>query len=276
MVSRRRRTVTLAGGLRLDCAEQGEPRDAVGRPAVVLLPGLSDSWRSFVPVLDRIPAEVWALAVSQRGHGDSDRPASDYTPEDYAADVVALLDAVSVGRAVLVGHSSSTLTARVIAAEHPERVAGLVLIGGPLTLVGHPAGTALVEVLDTLDDPVPEAFVRQFAGPTVGIDLPRDLLEDSIAEALKVPACVWRETFRALLAHDGARDLARITAPTLLVWGDEDEIVGRADQDALVAGMPDATLVVYPGVGHSPHWEAPDRFAADLADFVASLRSATG
>ncbi len=239
--------------------------------AVVLLPGLSDSWRSVEPVLDRFPPHVRAFAVSQRGHGDSDRPASGYAPEDYAADVVALLDALGLDRAVLVGHSSSTLTARAVAARNPERVAGLVLVGSPLTLVGHPAGVALGEVLDALEDPVPEAFVRQFAGPTVGTALPAAFVEASIAESLKLPSRVWRETFRSLLVHDGARDVGRITAPTLLVWGDVDAIVGRADQDALVAGMPDATLVVYPGVGHSPHWEDPDRFAADLARFVAAL-----
>jgi pimeloyl-ACP methyl ester carboxylesterase len=59
---------------------------------VLLLPGPTDSWRSYEPVLDQLPSSIRAIAVSQRGHGDSDKPATGCRVEDFAADVVPLLD----------------------------------------------------------------------------------------------------------------------------------------------------------------------------------------
>ena len=273
MPHRLNRRVRMASGLTLDVAEQGSRVDTGRRPPVVLLPGIADSWRTCEPILARLPPRTWAFAVSQRGHGDSDSPPTGYAPADYAADAVALLDALGVERAVLVGHSSSTLTARLVAAEHPERIAGLVLVGAPLTLTGHPGAQEMARSMDHLEDPVPEEFVRQFTAPTVGTPLPASYVAMALAENRKVPARVWRESFRAMLEHDGARDLDRIHAPTLLVWGDADRIIGRADKDALLAALPSAVLRVYPGLGHSPHLEDPDRFAADLVEFVSGLVS---
>ncbi len=58
--------------------------------------------------------------------------------------------------------------------------------------------------------------------------------------------------------------------PSLLLWGDGDEIVSRAMQDDLAAALGDARLAVYPGAGHSPHWEQPRRAAEDIAAFATA------
>ena len=126
-------TATLESGWALSYAEQGDS----SRPAVVLLPGPTDSWLSYEPVLARLPESVRAIAVSQRGHGDSDKPATGYRVEDFAADVLLFLDALGIERAVLAGHSGSCLVARRVAIDQPERVAGLVLEASPTTLHGH-------------------------------------------------------------------------------------------------------------------------------------------
>ena len=62
--------------------------------------------------------------------------------------------------------------------------------------------------------------------------------------------------------------LPRIVAPAHVVWGDADAFFGRADQEALLAGLARATFTVHAGAGHSPHWEDPERFARELAAFV--------
>src|SRR5262249_6615090 len=85
-------SVTLASDLILSCAPQGE----ASGPAVLLLPGPTDSWRSYQPVLDLLPDEIHAISVSQRGHGESDKPAAECAVEDFAADVVLLLDALAI------------------------------------------------------------------------------------------------------------------------------------------------------------------------------------
>src|SRR5262245_36939969 len=93
--------LSLDTGVRLHYAESGS---AGGEP-VLFLHGYTDSWYSFAPVLPRLPASLHAFAPDQRGHGDSERPACDYAPADFAADAVAFLDAVGVREATVVGHS---------------------------------------------------------------------------------------------------------------------------------------------------------------------------
>ena len=72
--------IALANGLRLQYAEQG---DAEGTPPLVLLHGIADSWRIFGPLLAELPNSVHAYALSQRGHGDSDRPDTGYRTQDF-------------------------------------------------------------------------------------------------------------------------------------------------------------------------------------------------
>lgn len=97
------------------------------------------------------------------------------------------------------------------------------------------------------------------------------MLDLLVAEILKVPARAWKEMFAGLLTYDDLEELGRISAPTLLVWGDADDLVGRDMQDMLTARIRGADLVVYPGVGHTPRWEDPNRFANDVAAFVERM-----
>lgn len=258
-------TVTLATGVTLSCAQHG---DAGGLP-VVLVPGPTDSWRSYASVLPHLPPWVRAIAVSQRGHGDSDKPASGYRVHEFARDVTALLDALEIERAVLAGHSGSCLTVRRVAIDHPRRVAGLVLEAAPTTLRGDLALEGFVaDVISNLEDPIDPDFARSFVVDTSAPDLPPATVEQLVRELLKVPARAWQEMFTDLLQYDDTAELDQVDAPALLVWGDADQLVARAMQDMLLARLSDATLRVYEGVGHTPRWEDGPRFAADLAAFV--------
>lgn len=257
--------VTLASGLTLSYARRG----ADAEPALVLLPGPTDSWRSYQPVLERLPRGTHAVAVSQRGHGDSDKPDSGYRVEDFAADVVPLLDACGIERAVLVGHSGSCLTARRVALDHPDRVAGLVLEASPTTLRNNARLVDFVgSVVSGLEDPISPGFARSFVVETSSAGVGSDLLDLLAAELLKVPAHVWRGTFSGLLEYDDTTELGRIEAPTLLVWGDGDTVVSSEMQDQLARSIPTAAALVYHGAGHTPRWEDPVRFSRDLVRFV--------
>jgi non-heme chloroperoxidase len=257
-------TVTLAGGLRLSYRERGESLE----PALVMLPGPTDSWRSYTEVLERLPSSIHAMAVSQRGHGDSDKPAHGYRVEDFAGDVVPLLDALGIERAVVAGHSGSCLVARRVAIDSPERVAGLVLEASPATLRGDAGLEGFVESLVNLQDPIDPSFVRSFVTGTSSADLAPDLCDTLVDETLKIPARVWREMFEWLLHYDDIAELECITAPTLMIWGDADALVGRDVQALLEERIPGAELLVYRSIGHTPRWESPSRFASDAAAFV--------
>jgi pimeloyl-ACP methyl ester carboxylesterase len=92
-----------------------------------------------------------------------------------------------------------------------------------------------------------------------------------VAESLKVPARVWRSALRSQLDEDFSREIAKISAPTLILWGDKDGFCSRSEQEALRAAIPGAGLIAYPGAGHGLHWEEPNRAAADIAAFVGDI-----
>jgi non-heme chloroperoxidase len=259
--------VTIGRGIALSYAAWGGCE-----PTLVFLPGPTDSWRSYCPVLERLSPSVRAIAVSQRGHGDSNKPRTGYRVEDFAGDVVPLLDALSIEQAVLAGHSGSCLVARRVALDHADRVAGLVLEASPTTLNGDANLDRFIKsTVSTLTDPIDPAFARSFVADTSSDDLPPALLDELTAELLKVPAGVWKEAFAGLQMYDDMAELERLSVPTLLVWGDADGLVTRGMQDALAARIRGAQLRIYPGVGHTPRWEQPTRFAADVAEFVMGI-----
>lgn len=259
------RCVELPTGVTLDYVEQG---DSSGVP-VLLLHGLSDSWRSFELVLEHLPESVRAFALTQRGHGDSSRPEAGYRFRDFAADAAAFMDALGLEAAVVVGHSLGSAVAQRFAVDHPERTRGLVLAGSFASLATSPVARGLWdEVVSEMEDPVDPGFVREFQESTLAQSVPPEFMETVVQESRKLPARVWRATVAGSLQDDFSGELGKIEAQTLLVWGDQDGMVPRSDQDAQTAAIAGSRLVVYEGTGHAVHWEEPERFAADLARFI--------
>jgi non-heme chloroperoxidase len=257
-------SVAISAGLRLPYVEQGDPS---GVP-VILLHGPTDSWHAFELLLAHLPPSVRAFAPTQRGHGDADRPKDGYRPEDFAGDVAAFMDALALEAAVVVGHSGAGFSAQRFALDHPNRALGLVLIATPYSLRGKPGFLELLRSVSQLTDPVDPGFVRDFAGSTATQPVPSRFLETAIAECCKVPARVWQATLGGLLEAEAPSGSRSPAVPTLLIWGDRDEICPRSEQEALIAAISDAELMTYQGVGHSPHWEQPERSAADIARFA--------
>ncbi|MEU6878775.1 alpha/beta hydrolase [Streptomyces sp. NPDC046712] len=259
------RAVLGDGRPTLPYAEAGPPE---GKP-IVLVHGYVDSWWTFEPMLRRMPSALHAYAPTQRGHGDADKPSDGYLPEDFATDLVAFMDSVGIDRAVLVGGSSGGVQARIVAGRRPDRVAGLVLLGVPAELSDKPGVTELWDTVRELEDPVDRAFAKDFARGMTAAPIGRGFLETVVDENLKAPARVWRETLRGLLETDLRSTLSGILVPTLVVWGDQDTLLTREDQQTILDTIPDSRLLVYEGAGHVVYWEAPDRVLRDLAAFTA-------
>lgn len=255
--------VWLKTGVRLRYAEQG---GSSGHP-IIMLHGYTDSWFSFSRVLPLIDSKYRVLVLDQRGHGDSERPAFGYAMSQFAADVLAFMDALGLKQATIVGHSMGSFVAQRVAATAPERVTQLVLVGSGTT----PRNGSVLELqrgVNSLTDPVSKEFVREFQESTVSRPVPATFMDQVVAESLKVPARVWREAIDGMLAKDTIVDLSNIKVPTLIVWGEHETIFTRAEQDLLVAGIDTAQLKVYEKTGHSAHWEQPDQFAKDLESFL--------
>jgi pimeloyl-ACP methyl ester carboxylesterase len=261
-------SASLANGARLEYVERGDP---TGVP-VVFLHGYSDSWHSFELNLPYLPTSVRALALTQRGHGDSDRPATGYALSDYVADVEAFLDALGIERAVIVGHSMGTFVALRFAIRHPERTLGLVLLGALASIPDKPVMVELREAVSSFTDPVDLEFIREFQESTVSRPVPADFLATVIAESQKLPARVWQATCEGWFTEDDEPEFEAIRAPTLLLWGDQDPYGTRADQDLLGERIPDAQLLVYEGIGHALHWQEAARVAADITAHAHAMR----
>jgi pimeloyl-ACP methyl ester carboxylesterase len=263
----------LPSGIRLPYVEQGEP----GGVPIIFLHGVTDSWRSFEPVLPRLPASVRAFAISQRGHGDADRPETGYRPSDFAGDLAAFMQALDLGPAVVVGHSMGGSVAQRFAVDYPRRLRGLVLVGSRAAWHDHPDIAELCDyAASTLRDPIDRQFALEFQQSTLAQPVPAAFLDMVVQESLKLPARVWRAAFlQGVQGADHRAVIAGIRAPTLLLCGEFDTLA-RGSQEALTDLIPGSRLQIYPRTGHALHWEEPARFVADLLGFVAGLGLASG
>lgn len=257
--------ITVSPGLELDVLQSGDP---TGVP-LLLMHGISDSAPSMRPLMDALPAGLRAIAVTHRGHGDSSKPLGPYSIDAIAADAEAVLDRLGIRRAVVLGHSMSSIVAQRFAATRPDRVAGLILVGGFPGLRGNGViDEFYASDIAGLRDPIDPAFARAFQESTLTRPVPPDFLDLVSAESCKLPAPAWKALFQDMMAIDTTSDLAAIRAPTLLVWGDQDAFVSLADQRRLLAGIAGSTLRTFAGVGHAPHWEEPAQAAQTIAVFI--------
>lgn len=259
-------TTELPTGLRLHYAEQGAPHD----PPLILLHGLSDSWFSYSPVLPALAARHHVYVLEQRGHGDSSRPATGYAMTDFAADVVAFMNAVKLPKAVIVGHSMGSIVAIELALAAPERLTGLILVGACANWK-TPDNVAFQQQVNALEDPLPPAFVRDFQASNTYAPLPEAFLERVTAESMKVPARVWHAALQGVLAADYFARLGDIRMPTLILGGEHDTFCPPASQRELAKRIPNAELKLYANTRHCPNWEHPEQFVRDVEAFLARL-----
>jgi pimeloyl-ACP methyl ester carboxylesterase len=252
----------LSNGVRLPYAEHGAPD---GTP-VVLLHGITDSWRAFEPVLPHLPDSIHAYSLTARGHGDASRPGS-YRLDDMVDDVARFLDAVGLDAAIVAGHSMGAVVATRFAIDHPDRTAGLVIMGGRTTFAG-PEGDAMTEELAAMTDPIDVDYLRGFQESTLARPIPPDYLDLVVSESAKLSIETFRRAWSDTVLRDFSADLGAIAAPTLVVWGELDAYCPRSEQDGLLAAVPGARLIVHEGAGHAFHWEDPERFAAELTAFA--------
>jgi len=97
---------------------------------------------------------------------------------------------------------------------------------------------------------------------------PAEFFEGIVKESMKSPARVWREVMTEMLSPDSDVELKKIKNPTLIIWGDKENIFPRSEQDMLAASLRNSVLKVYPDIGHAPVWECPEQVAKDLQEFI--------
>lgn len=258
------KAIRLYSGLTLEYAEKGF---ATGIP-VIFLHGYTDSWHSFDQVLPFLPDSIHAFFISQRGHGESDRPQAGYSPEDFAVDIAEFMQELKLGPAIIVGHSMGATVAQRFGLDYPYLVKSMVLVGSFASFKSNPGMQEFHPIISKISDPVDSGFVNEFQKSTLFNPVPASYFRTYVQESLKVPARVWKAVAKESLNVDYTEQFKNLSMPVLIVWGDKDVLSLRADQYILASSIRKSTLLIYEGVGHAVHWEVPQKFAGDLLRFI--------
>ena len=264
-------------GTRLHVRDSG-PKTA---PAVIFLHGFGASLHTWEPWANALAKDLRVIRIDLPGSGlSTPDPTNDYSDKRSLQIINALMDKLGLARASLVGHSIGGRIAWTFAGAYPARVDKLVLVA--------PDGFASPGFVYGKTPEVP-AMAR-----LMRLSLPKPLLAMSLKPAYARP-----ETMTDALAtryHDmmlapGSRDallarmaqtvlvdplpiLKKITAPALLVWGEQDAMIPFANSNDYLKAIAGSGLVSFKGVGHLPHEEAPDKSIDAVRSFLLATTPA--
>lgn len=258
--------ILLNTGVEIEYAEQGDPS---GIP-VIFLHGISDSWHSFESTLPWLPSQLRIFALSQRGHGNSQRPLHGYSSKDFAGDVADFIRQKKLGPVVIAGHSMGGVHATKFAVDYPELCRALVIIGSDPFLKKNEGMEEFHQYVMGMDT-ITREFMTDFQRSTLVKPIDDHYFNLLVDEGLKVPARVFKAALAGLLEVNFTGELEKLKMPVLIFWGEKDVICQWPGQEKMKRSFPNNRLVVYEGTGHALHWEEPEKFARDLNDFIHQL-----
>lgn len=269
--------VDVGGGLTMHVRDEGK-RDG---PVLVLLHGSNASLHTWDPWVERLAAKYRIIRLDQIGHGlTGPNPTGQYDSAAFVGTLDALMGKLGVSRFALAGNSMGGYVAWEYALAHPGKLTHLVLVdaGGPP---------------DDPDKKLPIGFRLAWTpgiNRLMNVITPRSVFETSMHQsvsnqAIVTPAAVDR--YWELNRYPGNRNATRlrfaqytgrnrnverlrdITVPTLILWGAEDKLIPASGADWFAARIKGSQKIVYPGIGHIPMEETPDRSAADVDAFLS-------
>ncbi|MGU3538809.1 3-oxoadipate enol-lactonase [Methylobacterium sp. A54F] len=250
-------------GHSLNYALDGPP-DA---PAVVFSNSLGTSLAMWDAQVASLSGRYRCLRYDTRGHGLSDALDAPTTLDDLAGDLVRLLDGLGIGRAHVVGLSLGGMTAQALAAAHPERVDRLVLMAtaaqlGPVSAWNERAATARRAGMAALAETILARWFTPAFRETPAAQAVR-------AQVLATPPIGYARACEAIRDMDLRERIGGITAPTLIISGEQDPSTPPALGEAIHARIAGSAFEVLPGVAHMLNVEAADRVTPRLAAFLS-------
>ena len=263
-----KKEVRLPNGLRMAYVELGDP---TGEP-LLLLHGYTDSSRSWSLVAPYL-AKYRLLIPDQRGHGGSDTPVCCYGTPQFAYDATLFLDALKIERAAVAGHSLGSMVAISLAADHPDRVSKIILIGST-ALVPVKRGDWLYDNVAALKAPIDPSsqFMREWHPANQPTPVDPVFAAAVRDEYLTIPMHVWHGVMRELAAVPVGRHAADVKAPALVLSGGKDPLFPAEHHRSLLKAFPNAEARVFAELGHNPNWERPEEIAAAMTNFLESHR----
>lgn len=255
----------FANNVHLNYVEAG-----AGQPPRLILHGLGGSHEMWLPLLPALARSRRVIAGDHRGHGASDKPGGAYTVDLFARDWVAALDALGVARAHVLGLSLGGAVAMRLAADHPQRVAKLIL--QDTWAHPHPDFIAQLETrLALLEGGDVRAYADAAIAQVFSDEYARthpDVMDAYRARAAKADPAALAAAVGACVAHDMRGALARITAPALVVVGARDRLTPAAHAEYLAAAIPGARLHRFDHSAHFPNIEEDKEFVRVVQEFL--------
>ncbi|TMJ17480.1 MAG: alpha/beta hydrolase [Alphaproteobacteria bacterium] len=272
--------------------ENGEP--------IVLLHGFPESHRTWREVAPALARDFRVVAPDQRGFGASDKPegVENYRTDRIVEDLIALADALGIGRFTLVGHDWGGAVAWLAALKHPDRVRRLAIVNAPhplifqKTLIEDSAQRAASQYIRAFRNPAMEQgiaamgyeafFARTFASHADISRLPPEerqaYLDDWSQPGAMTAMLNWYRASEIVVPEPGEEAGApawtllpfpHVTQPTLVVWALKDVALLPIQLEGLDALVDDLRIVTVPDAGHFVPWEQPGPVIAAIRDFVA-------
>ncbi|AGL17806.1 3-oxoadipate enol-lactonase [Actinoplanes sp. N902-109] len=229
-----------------------------GAPPLLLINSLGADLSMWDPQVDALSAEFRVIRYDARGHGASAVPEGRYALADLGRDALDLLDHLGIARAHVCGLSLGGMTGMWLAAHAPDRVDRLILcctsaLLGPKSMWAGRAATVLRDGTGAIAD----AAVRRWVTPGFAAAHPRAVarLREMVAAT---PPVGYAGACAAIEDLDLRADLARITAPTLVIAGADDPATPPAHGAAIAAGIAGARFEVLSPAAHLATYEQPE------------------
>ncbi|MEU2154604.1 alpha/beta hydrolase [Streptomyces sp. NPDC019396] len=285
----RRVDVTGAGGLRLAAWEFADPPKDRGEtdrvPGALLLHGLMGRAAHWASTARWLAGRHRAVALDQRGHGRSEKPADDlFVREAYVHDAAAAVEQLGLAPVTLIGHSMGALTAWQLAAERPDLVQALVICDMRASALGAASQREWEDWFRTW--PLPFATLadvrRWFGADDPWVERPSPGRGEFFAEVMAEGPDGWRPVFsrrqmlvsRETWVHDAHWDsLAQVQCPTLVVRGLDGEL-GRAEAQEMVRVLPRGQYAEVADAGHLVHYDQPAAWRAAIEPFLDGVLAA--
>jgi len=226
-----------------------------GSPVILLHGGLghSGNWGYQVPAL--VGSGYRTIVIDSRGHGRSTRDTRPYSYELLASDVLAVMDALQIRKAGLVGWSDGACTALILAAQSPQRVAGVFFFACNM----DPSGTKEIEFTPTLNRCF-SRHVKDYARLSATPDQ-----FDAFSEAVSL--------MQRTQPNYSADDLAQIRVPVAIIQSEQAEFIKREHAEYLARSIPNAEFIYLPGVSHFAPLQRPDVFNSAILAFLGKILS---
>jgi len=270
-----------AGGIEMSYELSGE-----GAP-LVLIHGFTDNLRMWYNQAPAFSRRFKVLSYDVRGHGETETPAGGFSMDLFVADLRALLAALEIEKACLLGYSMGGRIALQLALEHPESTAGLIFANSGVRGAGAKLTEAqlaelverrkqMAEMLETGDiEVIADGMAERSFSPGLRERNPvafRNYKEVKLRNDPRHYPAILEALVQAMASPP---DLARLRSPALIIAGERDSFMAVEEARAMKKAIGDATVVILP-TGHAAAIEAPQAFNQAVLDFMSRLERMKG